>query len=423
MRIFLCAVAAALSLALPAKAQPYASARSAAAELQSMCEADRGQLWRVSLCGPLLVVNPATRAVWASQADSGGVLTALSDGGWRGVLPQGVPVANTTVTWSGVRWIMVVGPLPEDAAQRRVLVAHEAWHRIQEQIALAAQASDATHLESERGRYFMRLELRALSTALRSRSSSRRRAAQEALMFRSARLAEFTTAGASETALDRNEGLASYTGVKLGAEEPDFFAARTLDQYDGHQAFARAYAYATGPAYGLLLDDYVEDWRRNLGRFAPADLLARALPGLQASPRRLRRAAERYGGPAIAVEERDRAIAQRARVTELRQRFGQGPRLELPLRQMQYEFDPARVTPIEGLGNFYSNLTLRDVWGELVAAEGAVIDANLTRVTAAAPAPGGLAGPGWRLRLNPGFGVAGPDGQGVVRVVPLAQPQ
>ena len=423
MRIPVCALTVLLSIALPARAQPYALERSATEELRSICDADRGQLWRVSLCGPLIVVDPATRAAWASQADGGGLLTSLNDGGWRGVLPQGVPVANSTVTWSGVRWIMLAGPLPADASQRRVLLAHEAWHRIQDQIGLAAQSSDAAHLESERGRYFMRLELRALATALRSRSSSRRRAAQEALLFRAARLAEFRTAAASEAALDRNEGLASYTGVKLGAEEPDFFAARTLDQYDSHQAFARAYAYATGPAYGLLLDDYAEDWRRNLGRFSPADLLARALPGKEISPRRLRRTAERYGGPAIAVEERDRALAQRARITELRQRFGQGPRLELPLRQMQYEFDPSQVTPIEGLGNFYSSLTLRDVWGELVAAQGAVIDANFTRLTAAAPAPGGLAGPGWRLRLNPGFGVAGPDGQGVVRVVPLAQPQ
>jgi hypothetical protein len=90
---------------------------------------------------------------------------------------------------------------------------------------------------------------------------------------------------------------------------------------------------------------------------------------------------------------------------------------------MQFEFDPTQVTPVEGLGNFYSRLTLRDVWGELVAADGAMIDPSFTRLTAAAPGPGGLVGPGWRLRLNPGFGVAGPDGTGVVRVVPLAQPQ
>lgn len=421
MRIFACAIAAALCIASPAEAQRYALERAAADELLTMCRADSGQLWRVSLCGPLIIVDPATRSAWASQADENGALGRADEGGWVGVLPQGVPVANSAVTWSGVRWIMLVGPLPRDAQQRRVLLAHEAWHRIQEQIALAARTADAPHLETERGRYFLRLEMRALAVALRSRADARTRAAQEALLFRAARLAEFPTASAVEAALDRNEGLAAYTGVRLGAEQPDIYAARTLDLYDTQQAFARTYAYATGPAYGLLLDDHVEDWRRDLGTHAPADVLATATPPPRLRPREIRRAAERYGGPDIAVEERDRAIAQRSRIADLRQRFAQGPRLELPLRQMQFEFDPAQVIPIEGLGTFYNRLTLRDAWGELVAAEGALIDAASTRATAATPNPGGLSGPGWRLRLNPGYAVSGPDGFGVLRVVPLAQ--
>ncbi|MGH6951755.1 MAG: hypothetical protein ACREH4_12845 [Vitreimonas sp.] len=421
MRIFVCAVALALTLASPAGAQQYALEQAAAAELQNMCANDGSQLWRVSLCGPLIVVDPATRSAWASQADSGGVLRANGGGGWIGALPQGVPLANSAVTWSGVRWIMVMSPLPRDATERRVLLAHEAWHRIQEQIALAGRSSDAPHLETERGRYFLRLEMRALATALRSRASARRHAAEDALLFRAARLAEFSSAAGAEAALDRNEGLASYTGVRLGAEQPDIYAARTLDQYDLQQAYVRSYAYATGPAYGVLLDDYAEDWRRNLGNFAPADLLAGATPPPRLRPRSVRRAAERYGGADIAVQERDRAIAQRTRIAELRQRYATGPRLELPLRQMQFEFDPTRVTSVEGLGTFYSRLTLRDLWGELVAADGALVDTASTQATAAAPDAGGLSGPGWRLRLNPGYAVSGPDGSGVRRVVPLAQ--
>jgi hypothetical protein len=88
---------------------------------------------------------------------------------------------------------------------------------------------------------------------------------------------------------------------------------------------------------------------------------------------------------------------------------------------MQFEFDPTQVTPLEGLGSFYRRLTLRDRWGELVAAEGAVIDPTFTRLTAAAPAPDGVSGPGWRLRLNPGFGLTAPDARGVVRVVSLTE--
>jgi hypothetical protein len=411
-------VAGLLSFAAPAAAQDALLAPAAAAELREMCEADRGRLWSVSLCGPLIIVDPATRSVWASQADGAGALRA-SGAGWTGALPEGVPVANTSVEWAGARWIMVIGPLPEDATERRVLVAHEAWHRVQGAIGLASQSSDCIHLETERARYLLRLEFRALATAMRSRGSARRRAAREALMFRMARLAAFPAAAAQEAALDRNEGLASYTGVKLGAgEDADMYAARTLDQYDRHEAYARAYAYASGPAYGLLLDQYRPDWRIALAGSAPADLLAAVVRARAADPSRLGRAAQRYGGQSIAAEERQRAEAQRARLAELRARFSQGPRLEIGLGQIQFEFDPLTVSPVEGLGSVYRTMTLRDRWGELRATEGALISADFTRLTVAQPGPDGRSGPGWTLALNPGFTTSRPDAEGVVRVIP-----
>jgi hypothetical protein len=411
------------SLAGPATAQDALTATAAATELKQMCEADAGQLWGVDLCGPLLVVDPATRAVWASDADRTGALTA-SGVGWTGVLPQGVAMANTTVEWAGQRWIMVMGPLPQSAQERRVLVAHEAWHRAQTAAGLAAQPSTNAHLETERGRYLMRMEFRALGTALRSNGRGRLSAVREALLFRITRLSEFPDAARDERALDRNEGLAAYTGVRLGVNENrDLYAARLLDNYDRHNALSRSYAYATGPAYGVLLDDRMPEWRRQLRGYAPADLLAYAV-GARFDAGDLRRAMERYNGQAVAAEERARAEAERFRIAELQARFGQGPRLELPLQSMQIEFDPDAVTPVAGLGNFYGTLTLRDAWGEITASQGALISADFTRLTAAAPAPDGLSGPGWRLRLEPGYQLVGPDLQGVVRLayLPLQEP-
>ncbi len=410
-------VAALMSLALPASAQQLTYAPTAAIELRQMCAADRAELWNVNLCGPLMVVDPQTRLAWASEPDQLRVLRQNGEG-WMGTLPAGVPVANSSVDWGGLRWIMIVAPLPEDATERRVLVAHEAWHRAQDRIGLAAEASDCSHLESERGRYFLRLEMRALATALRSRSSARQRSAREALMFRAARLAAFPAGVAGEAALDRNEGLASFTGVKLGAADgADMFAARTLDDYDAHNAYARAYAYATGPAYGLLLDTVQPNWRNVLGVFTPADLLTVAVRAHAADPRALRQAADRYGGAAIATEERQRAAAQAARLADLRARFGGGPRLEINLSQLQFEFDPNGVTPVDGLGSFYSRLTLRDAWGEIHAQQGALISTDFRRLTASAPGPDGRSGPGWALTLNPGYSVSPPDMSGVMRVV------
>ncbi len=406
-------------------AQDYRLQTSAASELQTICTADAGQLWQANLCGPLIVVDPSTRQVWATQRDNQNVLALTSGGGWVGILPAGVPVANSTVDWAGVRWIMVLGPLPEDATQRRALVMHEAWHRVQVSIGLPMQSASAAHLETERGRYLMRLEMRALATAILSNGRAQRDATKDAVAFRMARFAAFQGADSAEAGLDRNEGLASYTGVRLGAaDQARLFAARTLTSYDNHQAFARSYAYASGPAYGLLLDEYAPNWRSSLAAWAPADLLVSLLRVQPMSSSNLQRRAERYGGQQIAVEEQTRAETQRQLVSNLRARFT-GPRLELPLQQMQLEYDPNQITPVQGLGDVYQVITLRDAWGEFRANGGALISPNFTQLTASEPAQGGLSGPGWVLVLASGYRMGAPDTAGVIRpeLIPIPPSQ
>lgn len=381
-----------------------------------MCDADQARLWGVSLCGPLIVADPSSRQVWASESDMRRTLQPAGPG-FVGQLPAGVPIANAPVEWGGVRWTMVMSPLPVDPTDRRVLLAHEAWHRVQDRIGFPLSASNAAHLDGERGRYLLRLEMRALATALRSRGQARRGAARDALFIRNVRHAEFVDAQEQEAALDRNEGLAAYTGVRLGAtENPDLYAARTLDGYDRHEAYARAYAYATGPAYGLVLDDVRATWRRELGTDAPADLLRTLIRPDPYDPRRLDGIAATYGGPAIAAEEATRARDRAALVAEIRRAYAEGPRLVLPLANMQMEFDPEQVTPVEGLGSVYATLNLRDRWGELRAGDGALISADFTRLVLPRPNPDGLSGPGWSVSLVPGAQLSAPDAAGVRQV-------
>lgn len=392
---------------------------SASAELRAICDADRQRLWGAGLCGPLLIADPISRAAWASTSDTEGALRPAG-AGWVGALPPGVPIANTSLDWAGRRWIMLAAPLPTDLEEQRVLLAHEAWHRVQDSIGLPQAPSTCAHLESEQGRYLLRLEMRALSVAMRSRNRARQRAAEDALRFRAARLALFENAVFEERALDRNEGLAAYTGVVLGAEDVSGYAARVLDRHDSHESLSRAYAYATGPAYGILLDQFRRTWRSELtGGAAPAELLMASFGIGIPSASVLREAAALYGGPAIAAEEAARAQAQRARVDELQARFTSGPRVELPLAQMQLEFDPNQVTPVEGLGSVYHVITLRDAWGEFRATDGALISPDFTRVVLARPGVDGLSGPGWTLALAPNLHLAGPDAAGVYRPAPV----
>lgn len=415
---------AAMCAALPAAGQDPLMAAAAASELRILCRADNGRLWGADLCGPLMVVDPVSRAAWISEPDTFG-LFRQAGAGWVGVLPPGVAIANTTTDWAGVRWIQVMAPLPQDDTERRVLLAHEAWRRVQTSLGMPAHSSECTHLETERARTLMRLEFRALGTALRSSGRARRQAAQEALLFRAVRLSEFPGAAAQEAALDRNEGLAAYTGVRLAvADNPNLYAARTLDRYDRQEALARTYAYASGPAYGLLLDEIHPTWRQELGAEAPARILVMALQLGAWREADVHRAGDRYGANQIAAEEHARAEAQRARMAALRQQFT-GPRIELPLRNAQMEFDPEGVTPVEGLGVFYRTLTLRDAWGELQVAEGALISTGHGSVAAPAPAPDALSGPGWRLALSPNYHMVGPDPAGVFTAieVPADAPQ
>jgi hypothetical protein len=406
-------LAGALGLAAPAHAQDLATrAQAAAADLSAVCREDDGDLWGVSLCGPLIVVDPATREAWANQQDSGGVLQP-SGTGFAGVLPPDAPLANTSVEWSGVRWIMLVY-VPEDATERRVLVAHEAWHRVQPGLGFTGGRTDNAHLATEMGRYWLRLELRALASALRSRGAGQRRAARDALAFRAARHAAFADAAVQETALDRNEGLAAYTGTKLGAgAAAGTYAANTLDTFDSHQAYARAYAYATGPAYGLLLDKARRGgvWRRTLGDAAPGDVLAGMIRFRHYTEAQLTEAAGRYSGTVVAAEERARAEAQAVRIAELRARFGEGS-LVLPLTSPRIEFNPNQLLPVDGLGTYYETLTVRDAWGVARATQGAVIAPGFDRLLLAAPGlgPTGYAGPGWTLELTPGAQITPPPG-------------
>ena len=143
---------------------------------------------------------------------------------------------------------------------------HESFHRIQPQLRPPApREPDNSHLDSLEGRYLMQLEWRALARALSTpKQSQAQAAARDALLFRSRRHELFPKAAAEEAALELNEGLAEYTGVRVGnttSEARTQSALRDLRAPVADPGFVRSFAYATGPAYGLLLDRWAPDWR------------------------------------------------------------------------------------------------------------------------------------------------------------------
>lgn len=327
-------------------------------ELDEMCARDNGRMWGVSVCGPTVFVDPQTRHFVARRNDE---VT-------EGTLPRTIGIANTAVDWQGDRWTMVLLPLPADPYARRVLLAHESFHRFQPKLGLVAKEVPNAHLDTVEGRYLMQLEWRALAAAL----GGDRKALSDALAFREKRRETFPNAAAEEEVLERNEGLAEYTGTafaepSLAKRVPHLIEA--LRQAEKTPTFSRSFAYCTGPAWGAL---------REMGY-----------------------GESKFGAPELLAAERARDEKRQAMLRDLRARFIDGRVLTLPLHKMQFEMDPNRAQPLEPYGTVYPTLTLRDDWGTIVVkGGGALISADWLRLTVPL-------GANYVLTLNDGWEIRG----------------
>ncbi|UGB44272.1 hypothetical protein LQ772_09660 [Frateuria edaphi] len=383
-------------------------------EAAQLCHADGGRLWGKSLCGPTLLVDPVTRQVVANQADAEGRLRA-EGGVYVGQLPPDQAIANTAVAWAGVRWTEMLWPLKEDAALRHTVMAHEAFHRIQDSLGLPLAGRDSPHMDTLEGRYTVQLEWRALDAALAAKTDAERRArAADALAFRAARYQKFPEAEQAETALERNEGLAEYTGVMVGNRTPAEQVAMAHWDLTWHpnndSTFARSFAYPSGPAYGILLDRYRPGWRKAIVKGgSPARMLAEALHvDMRATPD-VGKLAARYGGPALLASEHARAEARARQAAKYTAQLVTGPVLKLPLKHMKVQFNPSNLMPLGDAGTVYPTMQVIDDWGSITVDGGALMAPDWTLLTVAAPAgdatSGTLRGQGWTMKPAPGWHV------------------
>ncbi len=375
------------------------AARSAFTELRTMCDRDAGKLWGVPLCGPTLFVERATRAVAADTAS--GALKA-SDGVFMGTLPKEIGIANTAVDWDGKHWTMVVWPLPADDYARRVILGHESWHRVQEGLGFPLTAPSNAHLDTIAGRTLLQLEWRALAAALASRGSARKKALANALHFREMRRATFASAAKDERELEMHEGLAEYSGTALA--EPSVAARgphvlQALHDAETTPTFIRSFAYASGPAYGALLEAVDPHWTRKLKSADDFGILIAQRYHVRASKSVK---ATRYDAVALRAAEEKREAEQQARLRAFQTRFVDGSTLVLPLARMNMQFDPNETQSYPGHGTVYPKIHLTDEWGAIdVKRGGALISSDWTKMIVPKPPSDGYTltlADGWEVR-------------------------
>jgi hypothetical protein len=385
-----------------------AHANSYFEEAHRVADKEGGRLWGRPLYGPILFVDGESRAVIANQQDDQGRLRPNGDV-FEGMLTDDITPSDTPIEWAGQRWTMLEWQLvPEDRLTREKMFAHEMFHRIQPALHLMVPDTPNLHLDSLEGRVWLQMEWRALAAALIESGAAQDQAIRDALAFRDHRRQLFPGSAENERSLEIAEGVPEYTGLAAASPDPDaarWYAAARLTDPDLTISFVRSFAYTSGPAYGLLLDQRLPGWRTKLtGQSDLRALLASTMKSPASTPET--RAAA-YGIAAIRVAENDRAAKVEATKARYRKLLVDGPTLTLS-GGMKFTFNPIAMISLEGAGAVNPTFHATGKWGTLDVSDGALLPTDFSQVTVAAPAKTTgthIEGPGWTLDLSVGWRV------------------
>jgi hypothetical protein len=367
-------------------------------EAQTLCERDAGRLWGASICMPMVIGDARTQTFATSQPPPDAPRPRLV-----GILMGPIKWGDTM--WAALVWDIVANQPPH---VRNAMFLHESFHIVQMRLGLGVPTVSAEHLDEVDGRYWLRLEWHALARALQESGERRTSAVRDALAFRQARHTRYPDKVETERALDINEGLASYTGIVLAAQSEADAIASALGELTGQESgesYVRTAAYASGPAYGLLLDAASPGWTRKV-RVSddPAAMLMRALATQPAA--NVEEAAARYGGAELRAAEVRREQQRQARIAELRQRFVDGPVLVMPGGGSGFS-DSHGAVVIPNVGTiWFGDYHQTGPWGALDATKGVLLSTDGS--TRRLPAPvrrdeTTMSGDGWTLKVATGW--------------------
>jgi hypothetical protein len=371
-------------------------------EAATICQRDGGRLWGISLCGPMVVADARTRTFATNQPRP------------TEEPPRSLGFGNAPIEWGGIRWAAYMWDFMTllDSRTRRILMLHELFHRIQNELGLNVAGGPARagneHLDTLEGRVWLRLEWRALARALSQSGDKRKRAVSDAAAFRLMRRSQFANAAENERVEEIREGLAQYTGTVVTAASHSEAVASVLEQLaaaEQHETFLQQ-AYTTGVAYGILLDTASPDWRKRVR--SDSDLGQMLMAALNVRPvANAVKVSARYGGTQLRAAEQARAERRRAVMRELQNRFVDGPVLLVPAGGGA-TFNAVGATPIPGAGTVYfSEYRTKGQWGTLEATNGVLItDDGKRRLPGPVHIEGAnITGDGWTVTVAPGWTV------------------
>lgn len=369
-------------------------------EATNLCIKDNGKLWGISICGPMVIYDMATKTIATSEPEPNekrpGILGIVN-----------APIQWGGKSWGAYIWNDVSTKTPRD---RKELFMHELFHGVQQQLGLGVGTGTPEHLDELQGRYWIRLEWRALALALRSSGKERKSALSDALLFRQERQQLYPKHEDDEKGQEITEGLAAYTATKLVATSYNEAIASALYLLDNIEntalasSFVRTFAYFSGPAYGLLLDHADTDWRKRIK--GSDDLAVFVAQAYKVHPSKdVSKSTGKYNGAAILASEDQREKDRQAKIEQLRKTFVENSVLTFPGGNHSFDSRGAIVIPGEGT-IYFGPFKASGQWGSLDATKGVLVSSDGSKRQLAAPIridDKTFKGDGWTLIVRDGW--------------------
>lgn len=234
-------------------------------ELESILKHDSAMLWGIKMYGPTMFVDPESRMIVANRQDKNGLLKKNGNV-YLGFLPDEYNIANTALTFSDELWTCVSRMDFDNDIERNLLLVHESWHRVQNEIGVLSVMSNNTHLENVEAAILLKMEMIALNHALMNDGDNNDLV--NALTIRMIRQEKYPNNNEDE--YECHEGLAEYTALKVLANDDKNYIlmkAILLNKIEnalGYDTYTHSFAYVTGPAYGFILDEISSNWKNDV---------------------------------------------------------------------------------------------------------------------------------------------------------------
>ena len=232
---------------------------------RQILEKDAGKLWGYPIWNDDVFVLDYDNTIYAIKAFPG---SKTNNGKlfYANVPANTFVFVNTIQTYQSKDYAIVLANYLSDHS---VTIIHELFHLLQLKN-MKLNGNAIQYLDNYDARELLRLEYQALRNTLSSISNRGAKIKtisffEDALMFRKLRQARYKEFLKNELEIETLEGLANYTGFALSTSENKYESAiEEIYQRENAETYTRPFPYATGVAYGLILDHLNIQWRQGL---------------------------------------------------------------------------------------------------------------------------------------------------------------